>query len=571
MKRISLLEYANSKGIKTKETALKLYEKGEIPNAYKDEVTNSISVVVPEFEGDNTISPELKKELDNIQNPNRISLKEFAKNLGITYNKCYISFVDTGILKNIFRDSVGGKISVFITKDMYDLKIPKKDGLKPLKEVAAFLYLKDYELRAMVKNGTISYRRDTSVFSKNGHIYFSQKDVEDYVKSKKTYSSFVTETLDRGYLLPLEDVCAILKKDAKTVVRLGDDGVLKTVYYDSNNEKYEQTSGKKYTVESVKDFFYNNADYKHDVRVLGLFAGDIRKFFSGAKDYKKTEGEKLRPSEIYKLTRIPLRVFAKKAKRSYQSLLSDFYADDLPNAGQDPVTKDIFVLRDNDKPYRTFSLESIKKAFAFSTNRISLVQYAKQNGLQYNKAKLMAKAGEIKGALYDPICNSFSVDLELKRGKEIPYIRLDALDKNEISEVFEAPDEMSLYAFYTEHGYDITYIRLDILRGRFQPSKKDGNKMFFSREVINNYLKYRDSLVNDIVELLNSKDEFSLDEMTFLTQRDTTFVCRTAPRKKWIASKKNDELYSKEEYLSFVRNYDKYWNENEKGRILSAA
>ena len=161
---------------------------------------------------------------------------------------------------------------------MYDLKIPKKDGLKPLKEVAAFLYLKDYELRAMVKNGTISYRRDTSVFSKNGHIYFSQKDVEDYAKSKKTYSSFVTETLDRGYLLPLEDVCAILKKDAKTVVRLGDDGVLKTVYYDSNNEKYEQTSGKKYTVESVKDFFYNNADYKHDVRILGLFAGDIRKF-----------------------------------------------------------------------------------------------------------------------------------------------------------------------------------------------------------------------------------------------------------------------------------------------------
>ena len=454
---------------------------------------------------------------------------------------------------------------------MYDLKIPKKDGLKPLKEVAAFLYLKDYELRAMVKNGTISYRRDTSVFSKNGHIYFSQKDVEDYVKSKKTYSSFVTETLDRGYLLPLEDVCAILKKDAKTVVRLGDDGVLKTVYYDSNNEKYEQTSGKKYTVESVKDFFYNNADYKHDVRVLGLFAGDIRKFFSGAKDYKKTEGEKLRPSEIYKLTRIPLRVFAKKAKRSYQSLLSDFYADDLPNAGQDPVTKDIFVLRDNDKPYRTFSLESIKKAFAFSTNRISLVQYAKQNGLQYNKAKLMAKAGEIKGALYDPICNSFSVDLELRKGKEIPYIRLDALDKNEIGEVFEAPDEMSLYAFYTEHGYDITYIRLDILRGRFQPSKKDGNKMFFSREVIDNYLKYRDSLVNNIVELLSSKDEFSLDEMTFLTQRDATFVCRTAPRKKWIASKKNDEPYSKEEYLSFVRNYDKYWNENEKGRILSTA
>ena len=571
MKRISLLEYANSKGIKTKETALKLYEKGEIPNAYKDEVTNSISVVVPEFEGDNSISPELKKELDNIQNPNRISLKEFAKNLGITYNKCYISFVDTGILKNIFRDSVGGKISVFITKDMYDLKIPKKDGLKPLKEVAAFLYLKDYELRAMVKNGTISYRRDTSVFSKNGHIYFSQKDVEDYVKSKKTYSSFVTETLDRGYLLPLEDVCTILKKDAKTVVRLSDDGVLKTVYYDSNNEKYEQASGKKYTVESVKDFFYNNADYKHDVRVLGLFAGDIRKFFSGAKDYKKTEGEKLRPSEIYKLTRIPLRVFAKKAKRSYQSLLSDFYADDLPNAGQDPVTKDIFVLRDNDKPYRTFSLESIKKAFAFSTNRISLVQYAKQNGLQYNKAKLMAKAGEIKGALYDPVCNSFSVDLELKRGKEIPYIRLDALDKNEISKVFETPDEMSLYAFYTEYGYDITYIRLDILRGRLQPSKKDGNKMFFSREVIDNYLKYRDGLVNNIVELLNSRDEFSLDEMTFLTQRDATFVCRTAPRKKWIASKKNDESYSKEEYLSFVRNYDKYWNENEKGRILGAA
>lgn len=572
MKRISLLEYANSKGIKTKETALKLYENQGIPNSYKDEITGAISVVVPEFEGDTEISKELKQELANLQNPNRIPLKEFAKNLGITYNKCYISFIDTGILKNIFRDSVGGKISVFITDDMYDLKIPKKDGLKPLKEVAAFLYLKDYELRAMVKEGKINYRRDTSVFSKNGHIYFSQKDVEEYVKSKKTYSSFVIETFDRGYLLSLEDVCSVLKKDAKTVVRFGEDSVLKAVYYESSNEKYEQASGKKYTVESVKDFFYNNADYRHDVRVLGLFQGDIRKFFAGGEDYKKTEGEKLKASEIYALTRIPLRIYAKKAKRSYQSLLGDFYADNLPNAGQDPVTKDIFVLRDDDKPYRTFSLDSIKKAFAFSDNRISLVQYAKQNGLPYNKAKILAKNGEIKGALYDPVCNSFSVDLDAKKNerKEIPYIRLDIKNNDGKEKAFGEPDEMSLYAFYTEYGYDITYIRLDVLRGRFQPTKKDGNKMFFSRAVIDEYLKFRENLVSDIVNLLNSKNEFSLDEMTFLTQRDATFVCRTAPRKKWLASRAGNELYSKREYLDFVRSFDKYWNESEKARILSA-
>ena len=570
MKRISLIEYANSKGIKTKETALKLFEKNEIPNAYKDVITGAISVVVPEFEGDTKISEELKNELEAIQNPNRISLKDFAKNLGITYNKCYISFIDTGILKNIFRDVVSGKISVFITDDMYNLKIPKKDGLKPLKEVSAFLHLKDYELRSMVKEGRIAFRRNTSVFSKNGHIYFSQKDVEDYIKSKKAYSSFVTEIFDRGYLLSLDEVCSILKKDAKTVTRLGDDGVLKTVYYESSNEKYEQDSGKKYTVESVKDFFYNNIDYRHDVRILGLLQGDIKKFFSEEDEYKKTDGEKVKASEIYKLTRIPLRLWAKKSKRSYQSLLSDFYADTLPNAGQDPVTKDIFVLRDDSKPYRVFSLDSIKKAFAFSSNRITLVQYAKQNKIPYNKAKILAKSGEIKGALYDPICNSFSVDLDAKKNekKEIPYIRLDAQSDNN-ENIFEESDEISLYAFYTKYGYDITYIRLDILRGRFQPTKKDGNKMFFSRAVIDEYLKFRENLVSDIVNLLNSKNEFSLDEMTFLTQRDITFICRTATRKKWFTSRGSDELYSKREYLNFVKNFDKYWNESEKERILS--
>ena len=95
--------------------------------------------------------------------------------------------------------------------------------------------------------------------------------------------------------------------------------------------------------------------------------------------------------------------------------------------------------------------------------------------------------------------------------------------------------------------------------------------MFFSRAVIDEYLKFRENLVSDIVNLLNSKNEFSLDEMTFLTQRDATFVCRTAPRKKWLASRAGNELYSKREYLDFVRSFDKYWNESEKVRILSAA
>ena len=187
MKRISLIEYANSKGIKTKETALKLFEKNEIPNAYKDVITGAISVVVPEFEGDTKISEELKNELEAIQNPNRISLKDFAKNLGITYNKCYISFIDTGILKNIFRDVVSGKISVFITDDMYNLKIPKKDGLKPLKEVSAFLHLKDYQF---IKLET---KESKDIFQKTLNLVYADKEISfadlDYLAKKtKTLS-----------------------------------------------------------------------------------------------------------------------------------------------------------------------------------------------------------------------------------------------------------------------------------------------------------------------------------------------------------------------------------------------
>ena len=571
MKRISLLDYAKSNGIKTKGTALKLYESGKIKNAYKDEVTGSISVVVPEFEGDTHISEELKQELEIIKNTNRIPLKEFAKNLGITYNKCYISFIETNILKNVFRDTVNGKISVFITDDMYDLKLPKRDELKSLKEVADFLCLKDYKLRNMAKEGIIESKRDSNVFSKNGHIYFSQKNVEDYVKSKKNYTNFIAEILDRGYLLSLEDVCTILKKDAKTVIRLGNDGVIKAINYESNNKKYEQESGKKYTVESVKDFFYNNSDYEHDIRIINISQSEIRKFFANSSDENEVSGEKLKDTEIFKLTRIPLRAWAKKAKRSYQSLLNDFYENKLINAGQDPVTKNIFVLKDESCPGRVISLDSIRKAFNFSSNRITLVQYAKEHGIPYNKAKVLAKNGQIKGALYDPVCNSFSVDLDNKRsGKEIPYIRLDAPNSNH-HELFESQGEMSLYAFYTKYGYDISYIKLDIQKGIFQPTKKDGNKMFFSSAAIEAYLKYPENLVKKIVELLASKKHFTLDEMTFLTQRDTIFICRTATRKKWLKSKDENEMYSRTEYLDFVRNFHKYWNESEKEKILSAA
>lgn len=570
MKRISLLEYAKNKGIKTRETVLKAYERGEIENAYKDEVTGAISVVVPEFEGDTEISDELKTELENIQNKNRITLKEFASNLGMSYNKCYITFIDTNILKNIFKDSVGGKISVFITDDMYDIKVPEKGNLKPLKEVADFLHLKTYELREMVKTGKITYKRDTSVFSDNGHIFFSLQDVENYIKNKKKYTSFVTETFDKGYLLSLDDVCTILKKKPKTIIRLADDKILQVVNYESNNEKYEQASGKKYTVESVKDFFYHNADYKHDARILTIYPSEIKRFFLEPKIKEEDNAEKLKAEEIFSLSRIPLRIWAKKAKRSYQSLLNDFYDDNLINAGQDPVTKDIFILKDEKNPKRIISLESIKKAFNFSKNRITLVKYAKDNNLSYNKAKIMAKNGEIAGALYDPICNSFSVDLDIAKTSKkalIPYIRLDA---NQDKELFKPQEEMSFYAFYTQYGYDMSYIRLDINKGHFVPTKRNGNRMFFSLETINRYLAYRKEILEQIINVLKSKDEFSLEEMEFLTQRDKTFITRTATRRKWFVSKEKDETYSKDEYINFVRDFDNYWNDAEKELILSS-
>ena len=57
--------------------------------------------------------------------------------------------------------------------------------------------------------------------------------------------------------------------------------------------------------------------------------------------------------------------------------------------------------------------------------------------------------------------------------------------------------------------------------------------------------------------------------MTFLTQRDTVFICRTATRKKWLKSKDENEMYSRTEYLDFVKNFDKYWNESEKEKILT--
>lgn len=545
MKRVSITEYMNMKNIHTREVFMRSLEKGEIPNVYKDAVTGAISILV-EDENGSEITPELQKELDFIQNPNRMTLADYAKYLDMPYPILYSSLYTKGRIPNTFHDKVTNKITVIIDKKhMAKLKKDMEGtGYVSLGKAAVLLGLNDNQLRYMATKGKIATKRFKE---EKGYLYIGKNELIKYIDGHVTLVQSVKKACAEKSALSIKEVSQILGKTEAFIRRWVSDGVLK-----SENGRVKS--------ESLSDVFFNSGVFNHEIFVSSIKKREIEKLFEQYDE--RSSGVKLSQQEIAKLPRVTLADYAnqkKGSKRSYFSLLNDFYAGKLNNAGRDEVTKSIFVILYN----KTIDPQAIHDTFNQPVKRVGLMQWARSQNILYNKAKVQLSKQQVPGVLYDPVCNSYSIEIEGDHKSFTPYIRLDQEKYDTNKPYFSAHDFC--------HTYDIssTYFTEAVESGKLKASKKGGKKVYMKADV-DAFFKERKKKLEAIVKFLKEKDHYTLKEMSFLTDRPAKFVNFIAIKRKWLPHKEFGEFYTREDYLNFVEKHDKYWSSDERKFILKS-
>ncbi|MFL1706590.1 helix-turn-helix domain-containing protein [Campylobacter sp. MOP7] len=548
MVRISTAQYMKMHNIVSREVLVRLLDNNEIPGVIVDSVTKAVSILVPDKDGDTTISPELQAEIDMLKNPNRITLAKYAAELGLDYSAMYAGYYLKGKIKNTFKDKVSGKITVLISDDMYQIKstIAEPQDIQ-LKEVAKILGLNESQLRYI-----INPKKEISVIkygTGSSFLYVTKDELIRYINKKKNSVRDVRLACARKKLISIDEACRLLNKRELTVNRMIDEGVLKVEVF--KKERY-------ITSASLYDVFFDSGVFSHDIFVSNIDIDEIEEKYGGE---ARQDGKIMTPEEIVELPRVSLKDFADKhSRKTYFSLLNDFYAGKLDNAGQDNVTRNIFVILYNKK----INPDCIDKTFNSGPERIELTQWARNNNMNYNKAKTMVMNQEIKGALYDPVCNAYSVELEGDYKGFTPYIRLDQEKYIDDKKPF-----YSHYDFANTFGISTNYLRNMIKDGVIKLTKR-GNKKVIMRKDIDAFFEERQKAIDNIVKLLNKKDEYTQKEMCILTNRPKKFVTLIAIKRKWLPSKNEGELYTKKEYCDFLNNHDKYWSTDEKEQILAA-
>ena len=558
MKRISLKDWADLHKIKTYDNAKLLFGDGEIEYSYLDPVNGSMSVLVPEYPGDTEISKELQEELDFIQSEDRITLREFADKIGISYKVCYISYYQKGLIPNTFRDPVNGKITIKKTDGMFDAfpKFkPMNEMLYSIKEVSSLFGIGFMQLRYLaVEKEDIDYIQLQTTTGRGGRIFFTKESVKDYVQKMREFTSSVYERLDNQALFFIEDVADMFQISTQAVYRWGTN-LIKGTKKIQNNITFES--------EGLRSFFETSGEFDTQINISRISPIVLTKFFQEKGIGQSDDTEKYSTEEIYKTRRMSLRDYAKNIKQSYYTLLDDFYNDKLPNSGQDEVSGGIFVLlprmRDD-----IIDPEAIFTAFNGNIKRIRLSEWALKNNVLYNKAKVMAIQGKIPGALLDPVCHKYTVEIEGDFTGPTPYVRLDQDDY--IKRKAEDED-IALSTFSVLSGLGMEFVKEKVKSGEIEFYQQGRAKML-KKESIESFFEGREPLVDEINNVLRTESFIDPEHLARLIDRDEVFLRRTAVRKKWLPAIEDGENFATEDVAIFLKEHDSHWSNDEKERML---